>query len=200
MNNTVRYEKKVGPGKSWSANLDKGESLELIDLFGKQAIDFLCFSSHLPFDAYNAANTIKLNGSIYLTNGSFLYSDKATKLMHIVDDTCGHHDTLAGCCSEEINFLRYGESGTKNCRDNLKKELSKNGICDLFVPANINFFMNVPVGGDGEVAIHNGLSKPGDKVVLKAIEPVIVLLSNCPQTNNPAAGGNPTEICVRILN
>lgn len=191
-------EKIIGPGEGWSTHLSKGEKISIIDLYGRQAVDFLCFSSYPDFDAYNAANTIKLNKSIYLTEGSLLYTDKAVPLIRIIKDTCGRHDTLAGCCSEEMNLFRYGVNGTKNCRDNFSKELFKNGICDTIIPANINFFMNVPVESDGSTMICQGLSKPGDEVVLELLESAIIVLSNCPQINNHAAGGNPSEISIRI--
>ena len=195
MNDGYQSEGKlIGPEEGWSIHLSKCEKIAIIDLLGKQAVDFVCFSSCPPFDAYNSANTIKLNKFIYLTEGSVLYTDKAVPLLRIIKDTCGRHDTLAGCCSEEMNLLRYGVGGTQNCRDNLRKEPSKNGICDTFIPANINFFMSVPVKNDGSAMICDGLSKRGDEIVLELLESAITILSNCPQTNNPAAGGNPSEL------
>ena len=63
---------------------------------------------------------------------------------------------------------------------------------------NVNFFMNVPVRQDGAMAIEDGLSKAGDYVELVAEVPVIAMLSNCPQRNNPAAGFGPTPIEVIV--
>ena len=28
--------------------------------------------------------------------------------MRIIEDTCGRHDTIGGCCSAWSNFARYG--------------------------------------------------------------------------------------------
>ena len=66
------------------------------------------------------------------------------------------------------------------------------------IPANINFFMRVPVGADGHVAIADGLSKPGDHVDLRCEKDVIVVISNCPQEFNPCSGGNPTPIRLTV--
>ena len=86
----------------------KGEILRLVDLEGQQAIDFLCFSADDLADRYNAANTIKLNRNIYLGKGSELWSVRARKMMTIIEDTCGSHDTLYGCCSVEVDDIRFG--------------------------------------------------------------------------------------------
>jgi uncharacterized protein len=52
----------------------------------------------------------------------------------------------------------------------------------------------VPVEQDGTLGIVDGISSPGLKVVLRAETDVIVLISNCPQINNPCNGFNPTPI------
>jgi uncharacterized protein YcgI (DUF1989 family) len=58
----------------------------------------------------------------------------------------------------------------------------------------VNFFMNVPVEADGQMAIVDGWSKPGDHVDLRAEMDVLVAISNCPQIYNPCNGGRPTPI------
>jgi len=62
------------------------------------------------------------------------------------------------------------------------------------VVPNINFFMNVPVEPDGNLAIVDGESKPGDYVEIVAEMDVLVVVSNCPQINNPCNGFFPTPI------
>ena len=54
--------------------------------------------------------------------------------------------------------------------------------------------MNVPVGADGTLGIVDGLSAPGFHVELRAEMDVLVLISNCPQINNPCNGFDPTPI------
>jgi uncharacterized protein YcgI (DUF1989 family) len=66
------------------------------------------------------------------------------------------------------------------------------------IVSNINFFMRVKFSADGELTIAEGVSKPGDYVVLRAEMPVIVVISNCPQENNPAAGFSPTPVEVIV--
>jgi uncharacterized protein len=182
----------------FSARLETGDTLRIIDLHGQQAVDFLAFAADLPIDRYNAANTMKLNGTIYLGKGAALYSERAEKLLTITEDTVGRHDTIGGCCSSWSNFARYGVKDTPSCYANFAAELACWSLGSADIVANVNFFMNVPVRQDGAMAIESGLSKSGDYVELRAERPVIAVLSNCPQRHNPAAGFTPTPIEVIV--
>jgi len=107
-------------------------------------------------------------------------------MMEIVEDTCGNHDTLGGHCSAESNSARYGldRRYMHSCREMSPKDISN----------NINFFMNVPVEENGHLAIVDGISGKGDYVEMVALMDTLVLISNCPQLNNPCNGYNPTPI------
>ena len=188
----------IAAGAPWSAQIAKGDILRIVDLEGKQAVDFLCYNLADPTDRYNAANTIKLNNNIYLGKGAGLWSVRARKLMTIVADTCGSHDTLYGCCSVEIDDVRFGKNNGAGCQGNFERELGRHGLGPRDIVANINFFMNVPVRPDGGVAIVEGLSSPGDHVELKAEMDVLAVLSNCPERLNQAAGYKPTPIRVVV--
>jgi urea carboxylase-associated protein 1 len=190
----VLEDRVVEAGAYYSGVVAKGEHLRIIDLEGRQAVDFLCYDRHDAQNRYNAANTIKLNRSIYVGKGFHLYSDGADVLMTVVDDTVGFHDTIGGCCSAEANYLRYGIKDTANCRSNFVAALQPYGMDGRDIPANVNFFMYVPVREDGSTEIADGLSEPGDYVDLVAERDVIVAISNCPQQFNPCNGWNPTAI------
>jgi urea carboxylase-associated protein 1 len=193
----IRRETIAAKGR-WSARLEPGQTLTLIDTKGQQAVDFLCYSAELPLDRINLPNTVKLNKSLYVTKGSKIYSDLARVMMTVVDDTCGYHDTLAGCCSCEIDKVRYGVVKTESCRTNFIAELAKWAMAPSEIVSNINFFMRVPFTADGDIVIADGVSKAGDYVVLRAEMPVIVVMSNCPQQHNPAAGFEPTPVEVVV--
>jgi uncharacterized protein YcgI (DUF1989 family) len=64
------------------------------------------------------------------------------------------------------------------------------------LPANINFFMNVPVTPSGGLRFADGISAPGRHVELLAQMDTLVLISNCPQLNNPCNAYNPTPVRV----
>jgi urea carboxylase-associated protein 1 len=191
-------DRVVPPGGDWSGIVRAGQVLRIVDLEGRQAVDFLCYSAEDPSERYNAADTMKVAGTVFLTAGHGLYSDMGRRLFTIVADTCGRHDTIGGCCSQESNRLRYGVEGTPNCRDGFLRALGRHGLGKKDIVANLNFFMNVPVDPDGAMAIVDGLSRPGDHVDLRAEMDVLAVLSNCPQIHNPCNGGRPTPIRVVV--
>jgi uncharacterized protein len=185
----------VDPGGSWSAVLAKGMLVRLVDLEGQQAVDFLCYNAHDTRDRYNAANTMKMAENVYINAGTILYAEYATALMRVVNSSCPDHDTIGGCCSAEMNMLRYGRR-THSCRANFIHELAKFGMGEADIVANVNFFMSVPVARNGHVAISDSPSKAGDFVDVEALTDVIAMISNCPQKYNPASGYNPSPVRV----
>jgi uncharacterized protein YcgI (DUF1989 family) len=87
------------------------------------------------------------------------------------------------------------------CRDSFLLAIAENesyGLTKRDITHNINFFMNVPVTPDGGLEFADGLSAPGKYVEMLAEMNVIVLISNCPQLNNPCNSYNPTPIEVLI--
>jgi len=183
----------------WSREIARGHVLRLVDLEGKQAVDFLCYNARDYEDRYAAADTMKINpAGIFLSTGTVLYSVGLTPLFTIVADTCGKHDTIGGCCSAALNKFRYGVGWQPNCRDNFLRELAKHGMGPKDLVANVNFFMYVPVGEKGEMDMGPGISRAGDYVELRAERDVLAVISNCPQINNPVNDYNPTPIRVTV--
>ena len=188
----------VAPGADWARVVRRGERLRIVDLEGKQAVDFLCYNAADPSERYNAADTMKYAGTIFLTTGHGVYSDMGRRIFTIVADTCGRHDTIGGCCSAESNLKRYGTPGVANCRDTFLRGLARFGLGKKDIVANLNFFMNVPVEPAGDMALAEGFSKPGDHVELEAEMDALAVISNCAQVYNPVNGFTPTPVRVVV--
>jgi len=191
----------------WSAVLKTGQQLEIIDLHGNQAVDTLFYgvlpSPDTPMGytvdprlRYSAQATIAAAGNIFLTTGSVLRAADGTALVTIVADQVGNHDTIAGACSKESNTLRYGHHTVHQhaCAENFLAEAARWGMGKRDIVSNVNFFMNVPVDPDGTLGIVDGLSAPGKSLTVRADTDVLVLVSNCPQINNPCNGFDPTPV------
>lgn len=197
----VRSTTVIPARAAWSATVRAGETLTLTDLRGNQAVDFLVYDAHDTAVRYSAPDTVQAQGGIFLTTGSVLMSGEHTALMTVTEDTCGRHDTLGGACSKESNTLRYGHHTWSQhaCVDNFLAEGARHGLGQRDLVSNINWYMNVPVEKDGTLGIVDGLSAPGLKVALRAETDVLVLVSNCPQINNPCNGFDPTEVEAAIV-
>ena len=180
----------------WSAVVAAGDVLTIVDLEGKQAVDCLLYAAADTTVRYSAPVTIASQQSIVLTTGSVLRADTGAALMTVVADEVGVHDTIGGACSQESNTLRYGQHTREQhaCVENFLIEGSRWGLGKRDLVSNINWFMNVPVDPDGALGIVDGLSAPGKRVALRAEVDTLVLVSNCPQINNPCNGFNPTPV------
>jgi urea carboxylase-associated protein 1 len=193
---TVTLDRTVPARGPWSAVVPAGSRLDIIDLHGNQAVDCLLYSAADHADRYSAQATITAQHNIFLGTGSVLRTDTGTALMTVIADDVGNHDTVAGACSRESNTLRYGHhTGHQHaCVENFLAEGLKWGLGKRDLVSNINWFMNVPVEADGTLGIVDGLSAPGKSVSLRAEIDTLVLISNCPQINNPCNGFEPTPV------
>ena len=188
---------EVVPARSpWSAVVAAGDVLTIVDLRGNQAVDTLVYGARDHAVRYNAQTTVTGQGGIFLTEGSVLRADDGQPLMTIVFDEVGGHDTIGGACSRESNTLRYGHHAKHQhaCVENFLREGAKHGLGKRDLVSNINFYMNVPVDEDGTLGIVDGRSAPGKRISLRADQDVLVLVSNCPQINNPCNGFDPTPV------
>jgi urea carboxylase-associated protein 1 len=196
----VRIDEVVPARAPWTADLAAGERLRIVDLEGNQAVDFLVYDRHDPDLRYDAAATMTAQRNIFLTTGSVLRDGEGGALLTVVDDTVGRHDTVGGACSCESNTVRYGHH-TKHqhaCVDNFLTALAPYGRGKRDLVSNVNWFMNVPVEPDGALGIVDGLSAPGKHLELRAERDVLVVISNCPQINNPCNGFDPTPVRVVV--
>ena len=183
-------------GEPYLLEIKKGQTLRIVDVEGNQAVDVIFYNRNDGAEHYSATQTLLRQGGIYLTTGSVLYSDDGNAMLTIVADTCGRHDTLGGACAAESNTVRYAlqKKFMHSCRDNYLTALQHAdiGLGKRDLVPNVNFFMNVPVTEAGELTFADGVSAPGKYVELRAEMDIWMLVSNCPQLNNPCNAYNPT--------
>lgn len=188
---------EVVPARApWSAVVRAGDRLQIIDLHGNQAVDCLLYDAADTTRRYSAQATVAAQRNIFVSTGSVLRSADGAALMAVVADEVGNHDTIAGACSQESNTLRYGHHTAHQhaCVENFLAEGARWGLGKRDIVSNINWFMNVPVDADGTLGIVDGRSAPGKSLTLRAETDTLVLVSNCPQVNNPCNGFDPTPV------
>jgi urea carboxylase-associated protein 1 len=200
----IAHDEVVSSGESWMGMVKRGQLFRIVDLEGNQAVDTLFYNAHDTAEHYSAQNTLQSQKRVYLSTGSELLSNRGQIMLQIIEDTCGRHDTLGGACSAESNTVRYAldKRHMHSCRDSFLLALARQDhrLTKRDLPANINFFMNVPVTPTGQLDFADGISAAGRHVEMVALMDVLVLISNCPQLNNPCNGYNPTPIRVVIRN
>jgi uncharacterized protein len=197
---TILFDEIVPARSAWDHGLRRGELLRIIDLAGNQAVDFLMYAALDDAERYSAQDTIAAQQNIFLRSGSVLLSNEGNAMAIVRATNVAHHDTIGGACSCESNTLRYGHhtKGQHSCVDNFLSANLRHSRGKRDMASNINWFMNVPVEADGTLGIVDGISAPGLYVDLQAQMDLWVVISNCPQINNPCNGFNPTPIRVLI--
>lgn len=190
------HDEIVAARAPWMHRVRAGETLRIIDLEGNQAVDFLLYATDDDTERYSAQDTVAAQANIFLRTGSVLLSSEGRPMMTITGTSVEYHDTIGGACSCESNSLRYGHhtKAQHSCVDNFLEANLRDGRGKRDMVSNVNFFMNVPVEEDGALGIVDGISAPGLSVDLRAEMDVTVVVSNCPQINNPCNGFNPTPV------
>lgn len=199
----ARLQQQIDAGDYWLQRIEAGQTLRITDLEGNQAADTLFFNADDTAERYSMSDTLRGQNNVFLTAGSVLRSNRDRPMLTITADTCGRHDTLGGACSCESNTVRYDleKRHMHSCRDSWMLAVAEKpqfGLTRRDITHNINFFMNVPVTHDGGLTFADGISAPGKYVEMVAQINVLVLISNCPQLNNPCNGYNPTPILVSV--
>ena len=192
----VIHDEIVPARAPWMHRIKAGETLRVVDLEGNQAVDFLLYATADDAERYSAQDTIAAQSNIFLRTGGVLRSNEGRPMMTITATSVDYHDTIGGACSCESNSLRYGHhtKAQHSCVDNFLEANLRDGRGKRDMVSNVNFFMNVPVEADGALGIVDGISAPGLTVDLRAEMDVTVVVSNCPQINNPCNGFNPTPV------
>jgi len=186
----------VEPLGPWSAVVRAGHVLTIIDVGGNQSADCLMFNAADTDERYSVPDTLTWQANAYVDTGTVLRSGLGRPLMTVIGNEIARQDTIGGACSKESNTLRYGHHTAyqHGCRENFLAEAARHGLGARDLVSNLNFFMNVPIESDGSLGIVDGLSAPGRRVALRADIDVLVIVSNCPQMNNPCNDFNCTPL------
>ena len=188
----------VPAGTGVGLRLRRGEQIRVIDPEGGQSGDLLAFS---PDGSERLSNgrTFDYGGTIHLSTGDVLWSDRSNRMLTIVADEVGRHDFLYSPCSLEMYRIQYGVTDYHaNCADNLLGALRQFGIEPDSVPTAFNVFMNVDVGTDGRLSFSPPRSRAGDSIVLRAEMDLAVALSSCP-ASTCNGGASPRPLAYEII-
>src|SRR5258708_18431395 len=140
------YTCDIPAERPWSRVLKRGQTLRIVDSEGQQAVDALLYCADDPAERYSAQDTLRAQGSAYIELGTRLVSNKGRVMARITADSCGRHDTSAGCCSCESNAMSFGEPTKYQhaCRENFILEPSNYSLTTPDTVANLHLFLTFP--------------------------------------------------------
>lgn len=203
---TLVLEEPLRGGQMWSRVLRRGQTLRLTDVEGGAAVAALFYNAEEPSERYNMPDTLKAQHIARLTAGYVLYSDMGRVLCSITADSVGWHDTITGHGTAAHGRAKYGEGNYqtrrndwyRNTRDNFLVELGKYDLGKRDIVANLNFFVKVAVGEQGQLGFVPGHSKAGDFVELRAEMNTLVVLSNTPHPLDPSKIYAPKPVALTL--
>ena len=178
------------PARSGKAvRLRAGQRIGIVNTHGEQVVDTWAFAAadmaeYMAMDATRAWN-LRMSPAV----GDSLVTNRRRPILTLVEDSSpGRHDTQMAACDRWRYALLGVEGYHDNCADNLSSALAALGLKETHTPAPLNLFMNIPWAGDGALAFEAPLSRPGDRVVLRAEMDCVVAMSACPQDILPING------------
>ena len=89
--------------------LFSGEIIRLIDIEGKQVVDFFAVREGNPNEILSPGVTVDCNESLSITKKDFLYTNLYNKMFRITDDSVGQHDLIHPCCRPKMYEYFYKE-------------------------------------------------------------------------------------------
>ncbi|GAA4883946.1 urea amidolyase associated protein UAAP1 [Kitasatospora terrestris] len=196
------WEETVAGGGYAHLAVPAGAELALTDRDGDACAHLLLFVTGRPWERLNTADTAKVQWNAYLGVGSLLLSDQGRVLATVVADSSGRHDTLAGTSTAARNTARYGD-GTPQGRSPAGRELfklaaAKQGLTPRDLPPSVSFFHGIRVAADGSLR-STGSAGPGARVVLRAEQPLTVLLANTAHPLDPRPEFHCTPLHLRAV-
>ena len=176
-------------------DVKEGQTIAVVDIEGAQVVDFFAERAENPGEFVSPGVTIDCNESLRLQIGDLIYSNLYRPMFEILADDVGEHDLLHPCCRPEMyDFFYHNGSEHPNCLDNINRSLGENR--PIIRP--INLFMYTAVAPDGKIEVRKPLSKPGDKIVLRARMDVRLGVAACSVSESDCNGGKCTPVKVIV--
>ena len=191
----MRQEYTIAACSGKAIDVAQNQLITMIDLEGSQVIDFFAEASRNPNEFLSTGVTIDCNESLKLTTGSIIYTNLYRPMFQILVDEVGEHDLLHPCCRPEMyEFFYHNGKGHPNCLEHINKSLNEQR--PIIHP--VNFFMYTKIAPDGSISVETPISKPGDRVVLKAQMDVRIGVAACSVSESRCNGGRCTPIKIIV--
>lgn len=176
-----------------SIDVKAGQKISVMDVAGGQVADFFAVSAADNEEFLSPGVTIDCNDSLGLKTGDIIYTNCYKPMFEVLHDDVGTHDLIHPCCRPEMYDFFY-QNGTNhpNCLDNINKNL--NLRMPIIHP--VNLFMNTVINPDGSIAVKSPVSKPGDKIVLKALMDARLGIAACSVSESVCNSGRCTGVDV----
>ena len=197
-----RIDHRIPKRTAWSYEVKAGEWIQIVDVEGRECSDFQAFSTAQLEKGIerclDVTTTRSLTAQCYPRPGLMAkyYDQDMRPLIELVQDNCSRHDAFGLACTAKY-YEDMGYPGHANCSDNFNMALEKYPIMARRGWMAMNFFYNTGIDDQNQFYLDEPWSRPGDYVLMRALEDLVCVSSACPCDVDVANGWNPTDIHVR---
>ena len=192
------HEVRIPPAEARAFEASAGEYVTVIDLEGQQIGDFVAINASDHRERLSTCQTRSALGRIYVREGDHLFTNLRRPMFEIVEDRVGRHDLTIAACDARLYAGRHGMPEHPNCLDNLTGALAQYGVEQWLVPEPFNIFQNSAIDQDGTYHFEPSLSRPGDRLVLRALIDVVGAVSACAYDLSTINGPKLTPLLLRV--
>lgn len=184
----------IPPAQGRPFQARRGQYLTVIDLEGKQVCDFVALNAVDHRERLSTCHTRSNLMRIYVGEGDTLVTNLRRPVLEIVQDQVGRHDITIAACDPARYQQAYGIEDHPNCLDNLSGALATFGVERWQTPEPFNIFQNSTIDQSGAYQIAEPLSRPGDRIVMRALMDIVGAVSACAHDRSPVNGYNLTPL------
>ncbi len=207
----VLLSRVIPPKDALAWTVDAGDVIRITDLEGSQVGDLALFSRQSPGDRLsiswtrtrNLRTTDTYSPPLGPTIGDKIWSTGYHVMATVVEDTPsakGVHDLFGRMCNRGM-YEMYGVEPQDGCFELLQSVLKEHGVAPEAISDPIGVFMNTQPDPETRVmAIHEPVSRAGDRFSLRAEVDLLAAMSTCPMdVLAPTNGWNITPMRVEVL-
>jgi hypothetical protein len=189
----------VQPGEARVFRIPMGATFCINDVEGRQAAEMLVFDEDDPLEYIDCSVTMEVIGRLFPTEKSKFYTNRYEPMLTLLEDTVGSHDLIHPATSAQSRALFLGESGDRQgTLEWSRAALTEAGITTDPLPRPVHLFRSTTVDEDGNFAMMETPSNPGDGVRLQAERNLVVVITVPDDEISPICGCNPTPIKVTV--
>jgi uncharacterized protein len=185
-----------GHGRAFEARA--GQYITIEDLEGKQIGDFVAFNADDRDEWLSPSHTRIALMAMTFKPGDRLVTSRRRPILEVVADTAGVHDFSVPACDPSRYEIFFGIEGHRNCQENLAEALAPHGVDPVQIRDPFNIFQNSPTSPDGVLVLAEPVTKPGDRVVFRALMNLVGAVSACPQDFLPVNGFRITDLRIVV--
>ena len=192
---TVTIPKQFGRG----VFLERDQWIKVITPEGTQVSDLFAFVRNSPDEFLCPRMTMTRQRRLYPQIGEPFYSNKRRPLLMLEEDTVGVHDLFYPACDVYMYRDYWDDENHPSCRGNLNAVLQELDFEPGGYAEPHNLFQNSPaIDMDGNLQVRESPAKPGDYVLLKALDDLLVIATACSVDRGVLNGDRPKGIVLEV--